>query len=144
MSRLNATQANRTISVKTPLEDDVLLFHRMTANEKLGGLFRFDLDLLSTNPEIDFQGMLGQSMTVQYLRLDKTLRYFNGVVSHFTQAGSHGELSLYRATLRPWFWFLTRNADSRIFQNQTVPDIIKEIFRGHGFSDFEESLCLDD
>ena len=140
MSRLNATQANRNISVKTILDDDVLLFHRMTANENLGGLFSFDLDLLSANPEINFQEMLGQSMTVQYQRLDKEIRYFNGIVSCFTQAGSHGDLSLYRATLRPWFWFLTRNADSRIFQNKTVPDIIKEVFREHGFSDFEESL----
>jgi len=140
MSRLKATQANRSISVKTILDDDVLLFHRMTANEKLGELFKFDLDLLSANPEINFQGMLGQSMTVQYQRPDKEIRYFNGIVSCFTQAGSHGDSSLYRATLRPWFWFLTRNADSRIFQNKTVPDIIKEVFREHGFSDFEESL----
>ncbi len=140
MSSLKATQANRSISVKTILDDDVLLFHRMTANEKLGELFKFDLDLLSANPEINFQEMLGQSMTVQYQRLDKEVRYFNGIVSGFTQAGSHGDLSLYRATLRPWFWFLTRNADSRIFQNKTVPDIVKDVFREHGFSDFEESL----
>jgi len=140
MSRLKATQANRNISVKTILDDDVLLFHHMSGNENLGELFKFDLDLLSANSEISFQEMLGQSMTVQYQRLDKEIRYFNGIVSGFTQAGSHGDLALYQATLRPWFWFLTRNADSRIFQNKTVPDIIKEVFREHGFSDFEESL----
>lgn len=140
MSRLKPTQANRNISVKTILDDDVLLFHRMAATEQLGGLFNFDLDLLSANPEINFQEMLGQSMTVQYQRLDKEIRYFNGIVSCFTQAGNHGDLSLYRATLRPWCWFLTCNTDSRIFQNKTVPDIIKEVFREHGFSDFEESL----
>ena len=140
MSRLKATQINRIISVKTSLEDDVLLFHRMEAEEKLGGLFAFDLDLLSPNPEIDFQEMLGQSMTVKYERPDKENRYFNGIVSSFTQAGSHGDLALYRAKLVPWLWFLTRTTDSRIFQNRTVPDIIKDVFSDHGFSIFKESL----
>ena len=140
MSVLNATQANRAISVKTSLEDDVLLFHRMTANENLGRPFHFKLDLLSTDSEIKFQEMLGQSITVQYQRLDKEIRFFNGIVSQFSQAGSHGDLYVYRATLRPWFWFLSRTADSRIFQNKTVPDIIKEVFREHGYSDFEEAL----
>ena len=40
----------------------------------------------------------------------------------------------------PWLWFLTRTSDCRIFQEKTVPDIIKEIFRDHGFTDFEERL----
>ena len=140
MSRLRATQANRGLSVKTSLDDDVLLFHRMTANEKLGGLFQFDLDLLSSDSEIKFQEMLGQGMTVQYQRQDNEMRFFHGIVSQFSQAGGHGDLFVYRAVLRPWFWFLTRTSDSRIFQNMIVPDIIKEVFREHGFSDFEEAL----
>ncbi|MBL4607052.1 MAG: type VI secretion system tip protein VgrG [Pseudomonadales bacterium] len=140
MSRLHATQANRSIAVKTPLDDDVLLFHRMTATEELGRLFQFNLDLLSTNPKIEFHKILGQSMTVRYQRQDKEIRHFNGIVSQFSQAGSHGDLYIYRATLSPWFWLLTRTTDSRIFQNKTVPDIIKDIFREHGFNDVEESL----
>jgi type VI secretion system secreted protein VgrG len=31
-------------------------------------------------------------------------------------------------------WFLTRTADCRIFQNKTVPQIISEVFRDHGFN----------
>jgi len=140
MSRLSATQVNRSISVKTSLDFDTLLFHRMSTTETLGGLFAFELDLLSVESEIKFQQMLGQSMTAQYQRQDKEIRFFNGIVSQFSQAGSHGDLFVYRATLRPWFWFLTRTADSRIFQNKTVPDIIREVFKEHGYSDFEEVL----
>ena len=46
----------------------------------------------------------------------------------------------YRATLVPWLWFLTRTSDCRIFQNMTVPDIIKQVFRDQGFTDFKDSL----
>jgi type VI secretion system secreted protein VgrG len=140
MLKLEATQANQPIAVTSPLGDDVLLFHSMNVSEQLGRLFQFDLDLLSNDPEIKLQDIVGQNVTVRYLRPDGENRYFNGFVNQFSQAGAHGNLFVYRATLRPWFWFLTRSADCRIFQNKTVPDIIKEVFRDKGFSDFEDTL----
>ena len=140
MPKLEATQANRSIVVTSPLGEDVLLFHSMNVNEQLGRLFQFDLNLLSEDPEIKLQDILAQNVTVRYLRPDGENRYFNGFVNQFSQAGTHGNLFVYRATLRPWFWFLTRTADCRIFQNKTVPDIIKEVFRDKGFSDFEDTL----
>ena len=140
MPSLEATQANRRFAVTTPLGEDVLLFHSMSASEQLGRLFQFDLDLLSEDPEIKLKDILGQSVTVLSQRPDGENRYFNGIVSQFSQAGAHGNLFVYRATLRPWFWFLTRTADCRIFQNKKVPDIIKEVFRDQGFSDFEDAL----
>ena len=41
---------------------------------------------------------------------------------------------LFHATTRPcgpWLWFLTRTANYRIFQEKTVPDILKEMFDEH-------------
>lgn len=140
MPKLEATQANRLFAVTTPLGEDALLFYSMTASEQLGRLFQFDLDLLSDDPEIKLQDILGQSVTIRSQLPDGESRYFNGIVSQFSQVGTHGNLVAYRATLRPWFWFLTRTADCRIFQNMKVPDIIKEVFRGQGFSDFEDAL----
>ena len=140
MPSLDATQTNRRFAVTTPLGDDVLLFHSMGASEELGRLFQFDLNLLSEDPEIKLKDILGQSVTVRSQRPDGESRYFNGIVSQFSQAGTHGNLFVYRATVRPWFWLLTRTADCRIFQNKKVPDIIKEVFRDQGFSDFEDAL----
>ena len=133
-------QAERAVEIFTPLGNDVLLFHRMTATEALGRLFQFDLDLLSKDPNIRFEDLLGKNITVRLeLPQDKT-RYFNGFVSRFSLTGSLGDLSAYNATVHPWLWFLTRTADCRIFQEMTVPDIIKQVFRDHGFTDFEEAL----
>ncbi|NLI33215.1 MAG: type VI secretion system tip protein VgrG, partial [Deltaproteobacteria bacterium] len=115
-------------------------FHRMTASEELSRLFRFELDLLSENHSISFEDLLGQKVTVRLeLPHDKN-RYFNGFVTRFSQVGTVGNYALYNATVHPWLWFLTRNADCRIFQDKTVPDIIKQVFRDHGFTDFEETL----
>src|SRR5205085_11481841 len=42
-----------------------------------------------------------------------------------------------------WLWLLSHNADCRIFQEQTAPDIIKQVFRDRGFNDFELQLDED-
>ncbi len=133
-------QAKRAVEIFTPLGDDVLLFHRMTATEALGRLFQFELDLLSKDPNIKFEDLLGQNVTVRLELPDDKTRYFNGFVSRFSLTGSLGDLSAYSATVHPWLWFLTRTADCRIFQEMTVPDIIKKVFRDHGYTDFEEAL----
>uniref|UniRef100_UPI000A74ECDB type VI secretion system Vgr family protein n=1 Tax=Candidatus Thiosymbion oneisti TaxID=589554 RepID=UPI000A74ECDB len=71
---------------------------------------------------------------------DYQTRYFNGIVSRFSHTGFDGSLAIYQATLVPWTWFLTRTTDCRIFQDRTVPDIVKDIFREHGHTDFQEFL----
>jgi len=133
-------QSARQVAIATPLGEDVLLFHRMTAAEELGRLFHFELDLLSKDPNINFEDLLGNKVTVRLELADNKTRYFNGFVTRFSMTGTYGNYIAYHAIVSPWLWFLTRTADCRIFQDKTVPDIIKEIFRGHGFSDFEEAL----
>ena len=133
-------QTARPVEIITPLGDDVLLFHRMTVTEELGRLFQFELDLLSMDPNIKFEDLLGQNVTVRLeLPKDKT-RYFNGFVSRFSQEGTFDDFNTYSMTVHPWLWFLTRTADCRIFQKKKIPDIIKEVFRDHGFTDFAEAL----
>lgn len=133
-------QAARPVAVTTPLGEDVLLFQRMTATEELGRMFRFDLDLLSRDPNIKFEKILGQNITIRLELSGNRKRYFNGYVSRFSQVGTSGIYHAYRATVQPWLWFLTRTADCRIFQSKTVPDIIKEVFREHGFTDIRDAL----
>jgi type VI secretion system secreted protein VgrG len=134
------TQTHRLVAVKSPLGENVLVLRRMTANEELGRLFEYELDLLSENANLKLAEVLGKPMTVSLERLDGGERYFNGYVSRFRHSGPYGRYSAYQATLRPWLWFLTRTADCRIFQNTTVPDILKKIFKDLGFTDFKDRL----
>ncbi len=133
-------KTEREIEVSTPLGDGTLLFHRMTGTEELGRLFRFELDLLSDDEQVDFDSILGQNVTVRLELPAGETRCFNGDVARIAQVGRLRNRALYRATLRPWLWFLSRSSDCRIFQDMSVPDIVKQVFRDHGFTDFEENL----
>ncbi len=133
-------QENREIQVATTAGDDVLLFWNMTATEELSRLFSFEIELLSEDQELNFDDLLGQKMTVLLNLPNEEKRYFNGHISRFSQVGQADKFAVYQATLRPWLWFLTRTSDCRIFQKMTVPDIVKDVFRYYGFSDFEERL----
>lgn len=133
-------QDSRLVQITSPLGDNVLHLQKMHGHDELGRLFEYELDLISENPAIDLDKVLGKPMTVTLALHDGSKRYFHGIVARFGQTAGNGQFSGYRATLRPWFWLLSRSSDCRIFQNKTAPDIIKEIFRDHGFSDFEESL----
>jgi type VI secretion system secreted protein VgrG len=134
------TQAHRSMAVGSPLGDDKLLLKTMTVSEQLGRPFTIDLDLLSEDAAIKATDVLGQRMSVRVELPNGGTRYFNGHVSRWVQESAEGALSQYRAVLSPWLWFLTRTANCRIFQEMTVPDIIKQVFRDHGFSDFEDKL----
>ncbi|WP_300971215.1 type VI secretion system Vgr family protein [Thiocapsa sp.] len=126
--------------MKTPLGEDALLLRSMTANERISALFEYRLDLSSEDIDIAPSDLLGKPATVSLRLMDGSKRWFNGWINRFSHVGFDGADALYKATLVPWLWFLSRTADCRIFQEQTVPDIVKSIFREHGFTDFEERL----
>ncbi len=134
------TQENRNIQVFTPLAENTLLFYQMYGKERLNEPFEYNVELLSTDHAIDPRQLLGKSITIQLLLEDGNWRYFNGVISRFGQSGNLNNLARYQATVRPWLWLLTRTSDCRIFKDKSAPAIIKEIFRGQGFSHFKEKL----
>ena len=116
------TQQERRFEITSPLGDDVLLFRRMTGEERLGQLFRYDAEFLSEDHNIALADLLGQNITIRYDLADgETTRYFNGFVSQFHYEGISGGFARYRAEIRPWLWFLTRVHDCRIFQTEVGP-----------------------
>ncbi|MEX0285073.1 MAG: type VI secretion system Vgr family protein [Paracoccaceae bacterium] len=44
------------------------------------------------------------------------------------------------ADVRPWLWMLTRNKNTRIFQDMTVKEIITQVFSDASFSDYKLKL----
>jgi type VI secretion system secreted protein VgrG len=137
------TQQNRLIAVVTPLGEDVLLLQGLTGNEGISRLFRFDLDLLSEKSSISFKDIVGQNVTIRVTLGDNTPRFFNGFVSRFAQSGSDFRFTHYQMEVVPWLWFLTRIADCRIFQEKTIPDIIKAVFDSRGFQNYKFSLTAN-
>ncbi len=134
------TQEGRLIAIDTPLGPDVLLLRSFTGTEGMSQIFRFRLDMLSTDFNINFDDIVGKRVTIRILLEDGSYRYLNGYISRFAQLPVEGHLARYEAEMVPWLWFLTRAADCRIFQEKSVPDIISKVFKDYGFSDFELKL----
>jgi type VI secretion system secreted protein VgrG len=128
------------MEIVTPLGDDVLLFHTMSAREGMSQLFEYQLDLLSTKDDINLDEILGKNVTVKLALTSDETRFFNGFVTRFAEGGTFGRFRRYSATVRPWLWLLTRTSDCRVFQEQTVPEIIKTVFADHGVADFKFEL----
>ncbi|AOE62972.1 type VI secretion system tip protein VgrG [Pseudomonas corrugata] len=133
-------QASRLAKITSPLGPEVLLLKDMGGGEELGRLFNYELQLHSLDNAIDLNQVLGKPMCVSMQLDGGGERHFHGIVARFSQNVDQGQFASYQATLRPWLWLLTRTSDCRIFQNLTIPQIIKQVFRDLGFSDFEDAL----
>ena len=108
-----------------------------SGQEEMSRLFSYQLEMISDNNAISAQQIVGKNVTFGVKLADGTPRYFNGFVSRFF-AGDEDRQGRrnYRAEVVPWLWFLTRTSDCRIFQNKSAADIIQQIFKDLGFSDF--------
>src|SRR6266542_5255721 len=133
-------QQDRLVTIRTPLGRDVLLVETLEGTEAVSDLFRFNLVLVSEKRDIALGDLVGQRVSVAIELANGKFRYLNGFVSRFAQGDVDSRVSHYYAEVVPWLWFLTRTSDCRIFQRKTVPDIIQQIFRDLGFSDFKLQL----
>lgn len=140
---ISLTQDHRLGRLDTPAGKDVLCLVRFYGTEGLSELFDFTVEAVSTKSEIDFDAAIGQSCSVTIQSHAKPDRIFNGVLVAVHGMGGEAELYNYRLVLRPWLWFLSRTSDCRIFENQTVRDIIQKVFSDRGFSDFKDATTGD-
>ena len=94
----------------------------LSGREGLSQLFRFDLDLLADNhKEIAFDKLLGQPVSIALALGGGKVRYFNGILSRFSQGARDSTFTRYRAELVPQLWLLTRRVQYRIFQHLNIP-----------------------
>ncbi len=133
------TQTNQPIALTTPLGKDALLLTAFSGQEDMSRLFAYNLEMSSESDSLDAKQIVGKNVTFWVEFPDGSPRHFNGIVSRFSYCGTGDRLSTYRAQVVPWLWFLTRKSDCRIFQDKSVPDIIKQIFSDLGCTDFEDS-----
>jgi type VI secretion system secreted protein VgrG len=125
---LGFSQENRYLSVSTPLDDDALILNAVRGTEGLSTLFRYELEMVSEDSEIDFTQIVGKTVTVKFEIGDGTdARYINGMVTDFSQHGGDPRVWSYRAVIRPSLWLGTRKLDCRIFQTMSVTDIIEQV-----------------
>jgi len=125
-------EENRYLYIESKLGPNELLLESFTGSEGLSQLFSFQLELLSENRRIRFEDVLGQELSfgISGTEAGESPRCIHGIVTAFAQLPDTSRLSRYRATVSPRLWILTRKQNCRIFQNLSVPDILKEMLAG--------------
>jgi type VI secretion system secreted protein VgrG len=146
------TQDNRPMAILAPsLGKDVLLLRGFAGEEGISRPFRYELDLVSEKPDVDFTSIVGKNVTIQMKMANGTPTYLDGVISRFSQGGKQSGdtgLTAYSAEMVPYFWLFSQNRDCRntfkVFQKKTVKQIIEGFLAlvehtNHSASDVKET-----
>ena len=137
---------SRIFSLKSDL-GDALLFSHMDAGERLGALYDYRLVALSRDAGLDLVKLLGSPMAVHMSYPGGGERWFHGIVIEAAQTGTVEVEGVsyvtYALALAPRLWLLTQRRNSRIFANRKVPDIVREVLSGIGYSDISVKLSGD-
>jgi type VI secretion system secreted protein VgrG len=136
-----ATQILRPFRIKTSLGDDALLLESFRAYERVSAPFRYVVKLLATDANIDMKALLSKPVVLSMELPDENARHVHGHISRFKllEYGDDG-YAAFEAEVVPWLWFLTLYTDCRIFQNKTAPQIVEQVFKDRGFSDYKLQL----
>src|SRR5271165_517980 len=129
------TQSNRALQVTTPLGADALLVTGFRGTETLSALFLFQIDLIAENStQVDFSKLVGKEITLKVSTpgsgSDTEWRYVDGICASFSQSDRNVRFTNFTAEVVPKAWLLTQQSQSRIFQQKSVPDILKEVLKG--------------
>ncbi len=131
------TQDNRIISIATPLGKDYLMLNRFKAVEGMSRLFRIEAELVHEEEDegyeptiVDPKAILGQGVNITVTSNDGVVRDFAGMVSEFEQGVRNTRFTVYHITIVPQIWMLTQKSQSQIFQQITVPDILRKMLAG--------------
>ncbi|WP_336692619.1 type VI secretion system Vgr family protein [Delftia acidovorans] len=121
----------RRVTIHTPLGEQ-LHFRELRGQENISQLFSLDVEMLSESESIDPKALLGKNATIEIETQGGGRRFIDGIVTRFGMQGQDHRHYAYKARLSPWLWLATRQSDFRIFQNQTVPDIIEQVLGVYG------------
>lgn len=114
-----------------------LQFKQLTGEEKLSSLYLFAIDFLSLRHDMDMNALLGKTMSIALLVGTGERRYLHGHISRIEFIGHYlhkEKYKIYRFLLRPALWYLTMNRDCRIWQGNTLPEIITSVLAEHAIT----------
>jgi type VI secretion system secreted protein VgrG len=100
-----------------------------SGKEGISQLYRFDLELVSEQPNFDMQALLHKEA---FLAFDPNGSGIHGMLYGVAQGDAGKRLHHYTVTLVPHLAYLAHRTNQRIFQNLNVPDIITRVLEDHG------------
>ena len=119
---------------------DQFLVTRYRGTEGFCRLYRFEIELASSEEAVAFEDIVGKAAVLS-INTEWGERWFHGIVSRFEMVGETAEQTYYRAELVPAVWLLTHRYNSRIFQNKSSKDIITQVLTDAGI--VEDRFSVD-
>jgi len=105
--------------------------------EGISRLYALELYLFvgAEGQQLDLADVVGTKATLQIDRQDDRPPFvFHGIFAAFELLHETDERSLFRATLVPQLWHLTKTRHSRIFTDMSVPEILREVLEEGGLN----------
>jgi type VI secretion system secreted protein VgrG len=131
--------------VKGPFSGGVeVLLETFRGEEALGRPFHYTVGLISHDPLLDANDVLGKPLSVGIKLETGGQRFFHGMVSTFEKIGSSKRYTHYQATLRPMLGVLENTLECRIFNtpSQTALSIVTSVLDGYHITDLD-ATALD-
>ncbi|ELE2163376.1 type VI secretion system tip protein VgrG [Vibrio fluvialis] len=134
------------------LEDDTLVVRGFDGQETLsserinGQLchgFRYELELASRLANLTPEMVVDKVAELTLYRNDVLVQRVNGIVRCFTQGDTGHHHTFYSLTLVPALERLSLRHNSRIFQLNTVPEILSILLQEMGINDYAFALTRD-
>ena len=143
---LQFTENQDVMKMTTPL-DQTLLIRTLTIKEAISEPYQILADVYCASPDIDFNELLGQKVSIFVELSSESARYFHGAVSRVSQGATVGsvakhDVTLYQVDIRPSFWFLEQTRTCRIFSEKSAKEILETIFGESREIDFEYQFHL--
>ena len=140
-------QTNRLLRLRFPHEDGPdasLLANRLDAAEGVSRDFEFTVEAISSDPGIALKDVLGKMVTIELVREDRSLRYFNGYVFEFRLLRADGGLVFYELVLRPWLSYLKLRRDHYLFHDKSLLGQSDDILADYPLRDVEFRINGED
>ncbi len=136
------TQTGHSLAIETPLGKDVLLLTALDGTETISRGFTYSIEMLTRAPDSDVRSLIGKPVTL-WLRNNSAMerRPLHGHIRQLTRIAIDSQgYRRWRAEVAPWLWFLTHSVDCQIYQNLSIPEILRSVFDDHGLTDYELRL----
>jgi type VI secretion system secreted protein VgrG len=108
-----------------------LLPQSVSGSEGVNQAYRYSLECLSPDGAIELKSLLGLPVVIGVLEANGGAVERCGVVSQAQLLGSDGGFAKYGLKIEPPFALLRHRRTSRVFQDISAPDIIKQVIGEH-------------
>ncbi len=114
--------------LQVPGVDAKLSLLELSGREGLSQLGEYELTVSCADDGLQIDDLLGRTLALSLGVVNERARSIHGFITAFSALGRVDRQACYRLSLRPWLWFLTQSRRQRIFQNQTLRQVLDEVF----------------